>query len=207
MISQNPNSEAVDEVQVAGEDAAVESPPYCVVLARYGTSPQVARFGVSESLHSVIADKLHHRAELVVQTDRGPEIASLLEMVRDGIITDDKPVTGDVLRLATSDDRQRHQQNRRKADLEFFDWQTRLTEWQLQLQLIDLEWTLDEEQLILYVLNGQDAETTRLALLAAAAGLGIVHVQPVAAEGVVQTSGGGGGCGSGGGGCGSGGCG
>ena len=88
--------------------------------------------------------------------------------------------------------------------MEFLDWQQRLADWQLQLQLTDLEWTLDQQQIILYVLNGQDAETTRLALLAAAAGLGIIHVQPVAAEGVVQATGGGG-CGSGG--CGSGGCG
>ena len=53
-----------------------------------------------------------------------------------------------------------------------------------------------------------DEEPERIALLAAAAGLGIVHVQPVEADGIVhQPSGGGGGCGSGGGGCGSGGCG
>jgi hypothetical protein len=38
-----------------------------------------------------------------------------------------------------------------------------------------------------------------LALLGAAAGYGVVHVQPVSAEGIVQEkSGGGGGCGGGG---------
>ncbi|MCA9058814.1 MAG: hypothetical protein KDA85_09950, partial [Planctomycetaceae bacterium] len=73
--------------------------------------------------------------------------------------------------------------------------------WNLQLQLIDLEWTLDRSRIVLYVLNDRGAETTRLALLAAAAGLGIIHVQSVSADGVIQQSSG---CGSGG--CGSGGC-
>ncbi|MFN8705965.1 MAG: hypothetical protein ACK50J_04745, partial [Planctomyces sp.] len=78
-------------------------------------------------------------------------------------------------------------------------------EWKLELELIDLEITLDEKT-VLYVLNDRNAETTRLALLAAATGRGIVIVQPVTADGVVPLgSGGGGGCGSGG--CGSGGCG
>ena len=77
-----------------------------------------------------------------------------------------------------------------------------MNDWQLQLQLIDVERTLGDDHVILYVLNDQNAETTRLALLAAAAGFGIIHVQPVTADGIVnQTSGG---CGSGG--CGSGGC-
>lgn len=173
------------------------------MLARYGAAPQVARFAINESLHGEISQQLVRGANLVVQTDRGPELSSLLEVVRKGIESEEKPVTGDVLRLATDTDQSIHADRRKQADLEFFEWQSRLDEWQLQLQLIDLEWTLDGEQLILYVLNGQDAETTRLALLAAAAGLGIIHVQPVAAEGVVQSTGGGG-CGSGG--CGSGGC-
>ena len=64
----------------------------------------------------------------------------------------------------------------------------------MQLELIDIERTLDD-RLVLYVLNDRSAETTRLALLAAAGGFGVIHVQPVSAEGVVQT-GGGGGCGS-----------
>jgi len=112
-----------------------------------------------------------------------------------------------VQRLSISADEDQFVENRQKADREFFDWQVRISDWGLELQLIDLEWTLDQQNLILYVLNGQNAETTRLALLAAAAGLGIIHVQPVEADGIVQQTSGGGGCGSGGGGCGSGGCG
>ena len=86
--------------------------------------------------------------------------------------------------------------------MQFSGWIRRLRTWQLQLELIDLEWTLDR-RLILYVLNARGAETTRLALLAAAHGDGTVHVQPVNADGVVSASSGGSGCGSG---CGSGGC-
>lgn len=174
-----------------------------VVLARYGAVPQVARFGASEELFGRIESQLRHGVGLVVTSERGTEMAQLLEVVQSGINPGEKPTTGKVLRLATSEDRVLFDTNRRQADTEFFDWQARIEEWQLQLQLVDMERTLDGEQLILYVLNGQDAESTRLALLAAAAGLGIVTVQPVASEGIVQSSGGG--CGSGG--CGSGGCG
>ena len=60
---------------------------------------------------------------------------------------------------------------------------------------MDIEQTLDGEKHILYVLSVRGAETTRLALLAAAAGLGIVSVQPVDAEGIVDGTGSG--CGSG----------
>ena len=95
-------------------------------------------------------------------------------------------------------------QQQQRAAAEFAEWQQRITDWQLQLQLIDLEWTLDDQKVILYVLNDQNAETTRLALLAAAAGMGIVQVQPVSAEGVIPPEPKGGGCGSGG--CSNGGC-
>lgn len=194
VISQN--------VKSSDKDADADA-PFCIVLARYGAVPQVARFGLSESFFTAAAAELIHGREIVVHSDRGPEVARLLEVIHEGVAPSEKPVTGDVLRLATDDDLREHTQNRRRADDEFFEWQSRIDEWELQLQLIDLEWTLEGEQLILYVLNGQDAETTRLALLAAAAGLGIVTVQPVASEGIVYSSGGGG-CGSGG--CGSGGC-
>ena len=66
----------------------------------------------------------------------------------------------------------------------------------------DMEWTLDRQKLVLYVLGGRGPETTKLALQAAAAGLAVVEVQPVDANGPVPVpAAGGGGCGSGG--CGS----
>ena len=194
MISTNP----------VGEETATGDQPRHVALVRYGLIPQVARFGLGVELKEQF-DSIERRGlNVVVNSDRGVEIGVLLEIVRKGIITTDNPVTGDVQRIATADDLVQHNENRRRAEVEFHQWQQRVDEWQLQLQIIDVEWTLQADQVVLYVLNGQDAETTRLALLAAAAGLGIVHVQPVAAEGIVQPSGGGGGCGSGG--CGSGGC-
>ena len=75
---------------------------------------------------------------------------------------------------------------------------------QFELELIDMEWLLDREQLILYVLNERGSDCTKLALYSAAKGLGTIVVQPVGMDGLVQmptaTTGG---CGSGGGGCGS----
>ena len=188
---------------MATTDQTSSELPACVVLVRYGAVPQVARFGVSEHLYAEAAGHLAHDSRVVVHSERGPEVGQLLEVVRPGTAADENPVTGDVLRIASSEDLRRQSENRLRSNVDFPDWQKRIADWKLQLQLIDIEWTLDGKQIILYVLNGQDAETTRLALLAAAAGQGIIHVQPVAAEGIVQKTSGG--CGSGG--CGSGGCG
>jgi hypothetical protein len=199
MISPNNMIDADTEPSV---DVAIT--PHRIVLARYGLVPQVARFGVSQTLFESVQDALSRGTSVVVESDRGPEIATLLEVVREGLMPEDATLTGPLLRIATEEDLNTHATHRRQCERNFFDWQERIDGWQLQLQIIDLEQTLDPEKIILYVLNGQDAETTRLALLVAAAGLGIVHVQPVSAEGIVQQTSGGGGCGSGG--CGSGGC-
>ena len=183
-----------------------ESSPPVVALVRYGVVPQIARFTVSSDVLDSMTGRTIHGVQVVVATERGIETGQLLEIVGNAVASPEKAVTGQLLRISNSADQDEFLVNRQNADHEFFDWQVRVRDWGLELQLIDLEWTLDRQSLILYVLNGQNAETTRLALLAAAAGLGIVHVQPVEADGIVhQTSGGG--CGNGGGGCGSGGCG
>lgn len=173
----------------------VSDRPDAIVLARYGRVPQVARFGVA-------GDAPERDATIVVQSDRGEELAVVLQVLPVGkSATDDPAITGDVLRTATTNDLTVAREAADKTEASWSDWLARAAKWNLQLELVDLEQTLDG-RLILYVLNDRGAETTRLALLAAAGGFGVVHVQPVGAEGIVQESGGGG-CGSGG--CGSGG--
>lgn len=164
-----------------------KSPDY-LVLARYGRVPQVARF-------AGFGVPVERAARVVVTTERGQEMASVLQILP-GKTKDpaEAGLTGDVVRVATEDDVAAATVLEEKAEAGFPDWRARAAGWKLQLELIDLEMTLDE-RLILYVLNDRGAETTRLALLAAAAGFGVVHVQPVSAEGVVQASDGGG-CGS-----------
>lgn len=176
--------------------------PACIVLARYGQVPQVARFGISADVLRTFSGSPGRGQRIVVESDRGPEVATVLDEIRQGLEAEEVAVTGSVLRPASVDDLTTEAGHRRQCELDYSDWLQRIDKWKLQLQLIDLERTLDPEQVILYVLNGQDAETTRLALLAAAAGLGIVHVQPVSSQGIVHQNSGG--CGSGG--CGSGGC-
>ncbi|MEZ6130961.1 MAG: hypothetical protein R3C59_20010 [Planctomycetaceae bacterium] len=203
MISPNvvvdePAVEAVDDQMVESEER-----PACLVLVRYGQVPVVARFGVSQALYPMVADQLNRGGRVVVNTDRGVELGSVLERLRDDSTGNVTPTTGDVLRAASAEDLQAAARMADRSVAEFSDWENRITNWKLQLQLVDLEWTLDGKHVVLYVLNGQDAEVTRLALLAAAAGLGIVHVQPVLSDGPAPKPTGGG-CGSGG--CGSGGC-
>lgn len=174
-----------------------------LVLVRYGSIPEVARFAWNQVDSEPSQTAPVRGTEVVIETDRGTELGTVLESITSSL-SDGKTTSGAVLREATADDLQMFQQNRNRADAEFADWQQRICDWKLQLQLIDLEWTLNQDRIILYVLNDRGAETTRLALLAAAAGLGIIHVQPASADGLVHEPKGGG-CGSGG--CGSGGCG
>jgi len=174
--------------------AAIEDIPVdFIVLVRYGRVPQVARFGCPR------IPVLPNRGDsVVVFTERGQECGIVLHIApRNASLPEDEPgLTGTLLRLATDADLQTATRLQSECDAAFGTWLQRAGQWQLQLQLIDLERTLDQ-QLILYVLNDRGPETTRLALLAAAAGHGVVHVQPASADGIVpeKKSGGCGDCG------------
>lgn len=167
-----------------------ERAPEFLVLARYGRVPQVARF-------AAWGERPERDSCVVVSTDRGQELAMVLQTLPVHARTADgeqATPTGELLRHASADDIELNLRGQRVAEESFPAWSARAEKWKLQLELIDIERTLDD-RLILYVLNDRSAETTRLALLAAAGGFGVIHVQPVSAEGIVQT-GGGGGCGS-----------
>ena len=168
------------------------------VLVRYGAIGEVARFSVET------AGAIERSERVVVRTSRGLEVGTLLEPI-DGA-PDIEPEDDElaVLRVAGLAEEQSLREQELKREAEFEAWQTRIADWKVELQLIDLEWTLDGEKLILYVLNDRGPACTTLALQAAAAGLGVIEVQPVDHEGPVRLETGGG-CGSGGGGCGSGG--
>jgi cell fate regulator YaaT (PSP1 superfamily) len=172
------------------------------ILVRYGAIPEVSRFRPPADV------SLQWGQNVVVHSHRGPELGVLLNAGRERAAAaapaaetplDELPA---MLRVATVDDLEQHATLRREAQDAFEQWQSRIREWKLDLELIDLEWTLDRQKLVLYVLGGRGPDTTRLALQAAAAGLSVIEVQPVSAEGVVPLpTGGGGGCGSGGCGC------
>jgi cell fate regulator YaaT (PSP1 superfamily) len=173
------------------------------VLVRYGAISEVSRF-VNAS-----GTALCRGTHVVVQSHRGLESGLLLEDApaddeqTSGRESDETAAnTAQLLRTLTDEDRRAGQMLRSDCEADYARWQTRIREWNLQLELIDLEWTLDRSKLILYVLNDRGPECTRLALQAAAAGLGIVEVQSVGPDGLVTTESGHG-CGSGG--CGSGG--
>ncbi|MCA9034086.1 MAG: hypothetical protein KDA91_03095 [Planctomycetaceae bacterium] len=147
-----------------------------LVLARYGSVPQVARF-----LFTAPFQQFCRGEAVIVTTNRGEELVQVLETTS---TSEELETTGEVLRMATQEDIDRMEQLRSNAEQQFIEWSQRIRDWGVQLELIDTEWTLSD-RLILYVLNGRDAETTRLALLAAANGFGIVHVQPVNADGII----------------------
>lgn len=177
--SEQPSCEGVPELETRPADY--------IAMARYGRVPQVARF-------AGFGPAVDRGAQIVVSTDRGEEIAMVLQTTENRKTETPEGMTGEVIRVATEADLAAVARNEQMSEAAFPGWIERCLKWKLQLELIDLETTLDS-RLILYVLNDRGAETTRMALLAAAAGLGIVHVQPVSAEGIVQASGGGG-CGS-----------
>lgn len=165
------------------------------ILVRYGAIPEVARFSNPSDI------EIARNAGVIVQTHRGSEYGTVLEMLRPSgePISPDAPPpepSGEILRLATDADREQVSQIRSEAFAEFAGWEQRIVEWGLDLQLVDLEWTLDRARLILYVLNERGPECAKLALQAAAGGWGIIDVQPVAAEGLAPRETGEGGCGS-----------
>ena len=164
-----------------------------IALVRYGAVPEVARCRVPDHL------PLQRGAEVIVKTHRGVESGAVLQLVKPPVEPDVEFIepSFQIERLKSDDDRNQEVQLRERASSDFEAWSQRILEWGLDLQLIELEWTLDGEKLVLYVLNERGPECTKLALQAAAAGLGIIEVQPVDSEGpVAMPASGGGGCGS-----------
>lgn len=172
-------------------------------LVRYGTIPEVARCR-SDTL------ELRRGEAVVMESQRGQQLGVVVEVLKPSRsmtpvdsdeARDDASAGFTVIRSATESDHNRHAELRVEAESEFGDWVNRIADWNVDVQLVDLEWTLDRTKRVLYVLNDRGPECTKLAIQAAAAGLGIIDVQPVAAEGLVSQPSGGGGCGSGGCGC------
>jgi cell fate regulator YaaT (PSP1 superfamily) len=159
------------------------------VLVRYGAISEVARF------ESAAHEPISRGSTVVVRTHRGLEIGLLLEDAPPAAEGGDESTT--LVRAASPEDVARGAELQSRCRHEYDQWHERIRGWNLEIELLDLERTLDGEKLILYVLNGRGSDCTRLALHAAAAGLGIVEVQPVSSEGLVTASAGGG-CGSGG---------
>ena len=169
-------------------------PSATVYLVRYGVVPEVARFrDASQASPS--------RGEtVVVETHRGLQVGSVLERLKPSLVAADMEIDFEIIRVATPADLEAARARTRECDAEFAGWCARILEWELQLELVDLEWTLDRQKLILYVLCERGPDSTKLALQAAATGFGVIEVQPVAATGLVSLPKESGGCGTGGGG-------
>jgi len=160
------------------------------VLIRYGKVPEVAKFAVPAGTSFVRGEPLVVRgaagAVMGMPLEDSPHETSADEVEEHSFA---------VVRVASDDDREQESAIRFRCEAEFDDWQQRIVEWNLDLELIDIDRTLDGEKLILYVLGGRGPDVTKLALQAAAKGFGVIEVQPVAADGPVPVESGGG-CGS-----------
>jgi cell fate regulator YaaT (PSP1 superfamily) len=168
-------------------------------LVRYGVIPEVARCRWADGT------PLPRGAEVVVETHRGRQLGTIVQVLPERPaaappaspqeqVHEAAPFT--VLRLATPADCQRHTELHAEAQTQFLTWVERIRRWNVDVQLVDLEWTLDRSKLILYVLNERGPECTKLAIQAAAAGLGVIEVQPVSSAGLVSQPAAGGGCGT-----------
>ena len=191
-----------------------------VVLVRYGAIPEVARFTAADAADGAAAGAAASAAagtgpdareageagcrrgdRVVVETHRGLLMGEVLQTVAPPVeppAPDTPPPapSGRIVRAATADDRIDEHAGRAAAAASFADWTDRIARWGIEVELLDVEHSLDRVKTTLYVLCGRDAETTKLALQAAAAGLGVIDVQPVTADGVVPPQPSGGGCGS-----------
>lgn len=168
------------------------------LLVRYGTIPEAARFQTESS------ETLERGQRVVVRTQRGTEIGTLLEELKQTTAEQNgtssaEPGGFEFLRSATSDDENQAAELRSECDAEFSTWRARFEKWNVTLELIEMEWLLDKEKLVLYVLNEHQLDRAKIVIQSAADGLGTVEVQSVNAEGLIPIAAGGGGCSSGGG--------
>ncbi len=168
-----------------------------IVLVRAGRMPEVERAVVSEGLTVQRGDFV------ILETPRGPLSGRVLEDISKTwrLVPHEALPAITIQRLPTEDDEVAIRELESLSAQEFMPWVMRIRSWNLDLELIDLEKTLDREKWILYVLAGRGPDCTKLALQAAAAGFGIIEVQPIQAEGTrpkEEAKG----CGTGGGGCG-----
>ncbi len=136
--------------------------------------------------------------QVVLQTGRGEMLAHVMQHLPEEKKTTNEILQNRILRAATSEDLKRQHNLKLRAEQEFIAWRERIQKWQVDVELVDLEWTLDGNKLILYVLNSRGPECTKLAIQAAAEGLGVIDVVPVSTGGVVVPAASGCGCGSGG---------
>ena len=178
------------------QSTGASQPAATVYLVRYGAVPEVARF--RDASHG----KPSRGETVVVETHRGLQVGSVLERLKPSLVAADMEIDFEIVRVATPADLEASRERTRECDEAFAGWCARILQWDLQLELVDLEWTLDRQKLILYVLCERGPDSTKLALQAAATGFGIIEVQPVSATGLVSLPKESGGCGSGGGGCG-----
>ena len=159
-------------------------------LVRYGVIPEVAR--------SISGDGVTFQrgCEVVVQTHRGLQLGTVLEEcpppsepsghgVDDERSIDPENVF-EILRPASDMDRSRHAESLAACRSDFDAWKQRIVKWHVDVELIDIEKTLDGEKTILYVLCERGPESTKLAIQATANGMGVVEVQPVTGDGLVS---------------------
>lgn len=167
-----------------------------IFLVRFGVVPEVTRV-INKS-----ADQPERGAKVIIETDRGLQLAVVLEHLQPVFDPQkDSEAQFQLVRMATDADLESARERTAECEQAFVQWCARITQWKLNLELVDLEWTIDRKKLILYVLCERGPDTTKLALQAAAEGLGVIEVQPVSANGLMAIpqsscgSGGGGSCG------------
>lgn len=166
-------------------------------LVRYGVIPEVARY-VAEDVAGLSRD-----SRVVIESPRGLEIGTLLQTIPATPNKDAEETASElrIIRIATAEDLAIERELREDCQVGYGEWWSRIQDWKLELELVDLEWTLDRQKLILYVLSGRSADTTKLALFAATAGYSSIEVQPVSKDGLVPLPSPSGGCGCHDGGC------
>lgn len=167
------------------------------LLVRYGAVPEVVRCAVPPAESTVPA----RGDELLVETPRGLFPATVLEQLAPRHARDaegEDALSFTMVRRLTPADRVILAEQSRLARDEFRRWSDRIRDWKLELELLDSEWSFDRSRLVLYVLGGRGAETTRLALNAVGIGIEYLEVQPVDGNGPVPVQAASGSCGSGG---------
>src|SRR4051794_27282664 len=123
--------------RMTGAETAAAS----IFLVRYGTVPDVARV-INNS-----TELPERGVSAVIETDRGLQLGIVLEQLKDSFDPQQGSETEfQLLRTATNDDLNAARERTIECELAFSEWCARILQWGLNLELVDLEWTLDRKK-------------------------------------------------------------
>ncbi|MBE6659099.1 MAG: hypothetical protein E7604_11755 [Ruminococcaceae bacterium] len=144
--AENPeDDEAADESEADGDaepESAVKSPVEIVGI-RFKPAGKVYYFDPDGAIY-------RENDEVIVETARGIEFGFVVTANRTVIASDIVSPLKKILRMATEEDRAHYEENNRRRDEAFAVCREKIMEHGIDMKLIDVEYTFDNNKLLFY---------------------------------------------------------